>query len=353
MRNGTLTLDTIVKVADALSVKAMITIAESREGDPAKFGPFSIGQIEAGLNHFLASVPPEERESVFEAIVRGGTRAVVTLEEVIKLLIDRNGRGIPIKPKVTANVCDPNRSFYLEAFNLVDPTGLITMMVSYQKLFSQSPLGGLVDEYTRRFNAIRAKVAANPCIANLFVGPSYPVILPQIPEGDYGKAVLEDFILPVVKASYEAAFPGRKFINRREGQLKFNNRREGQFKSQVTIVDERHQQLVTDLTKNPIVGILTLPLQGFSVHAQRQFAKLMPEGISLAGPIEIGVGEALYPKHLSRDNNTPVKDCSAVQWRGSGLSLCFDASDGKLEFDFGYGLGGAYAVSSGALFVRW
>ncbi|OGY45863.1 MAG: hypothetical protein A2731_01950 [Candidatus Buchananbacteria bacterium RIFCSPHIGHO2_01_FULL_39_8] len=292
-------------------------------------------------------------EEVIADILVGDKK--ITVEEVVKLLIDRTGRAISDKSVVTASVCDANRNYHFD--RLVDNHDFVVTLELWQQRFGQKP-GMNAKEFLERIVALKAKIAEDRRIRNL-VGPDaapyFPIILPQIPrqktEGnekaeakqpDYGR-LLEQLLLPAVEASYLAAFPERQFVNYRKGELE----------GQVTIVEERHAKLYADLANGPIVGILfPAALHGFSPFAQRQMVNLMPQGISLAGPIEIGVGEVLYPQHLSRDNNTPVKDCSAVQWQDPSFSLHFSAYDGKLRFAYRYYLGHTDGDFSGAFFVR-
>lgn len=286
----------------------------------------------------LVDAFPRGRSDI-DAVLRGEKE--ITVKDVIRILFDRHGRAIPVKPAISAAVCDANRQYYLDVL----PDGFAVdsaWLAAWQQLFNQS--AGLDEpQFNERLAALRAKVSGDPTVANLLSGPCYPILLPKIKlgEGGYG-AMLENFLLPAVERAYTTAFPDRQFVNCRKGQLA----------DQVTIVDERHEKLVSDLAQGPIPGILCFPLQGFSVHAQRQFAKLLPDCMSLAGPIEIETAEALYSRQLSRDFNTPVKDCSAVHWLDPDCSLCSGAGGGELRFDGGGDLGCADDDYSGGVFVR-
>lgn len=282
-----------------------------------KYGSLTLGNIEALCNMCGGE------ESV-NAIIRGEKK--ITVEEVIRLLVDKNGRCIK-QPQVVSAVCDPNTSFHFDPL----PND-----------FEFQPTGMDVEEFNSRIEVIKVKIAANPQVANLLKGVCYPIVLPQIPvDRDYGM-LLQEILLPLVAKSYETAFPNRRFYNYSEGGLI----------GRVTIIDERHAMLVADLAKGPIVGILTFPLQGFSVDAQCEMAKLMPENISLAGAIEIAVVETMYFKFLSGDCKTLIKDCSAVQTSTRGFSLCFYADGGKFIFDRRGAFTHALSNSSGALFCR-
>jgi hypothetical protein len=260
----------------------------------------------------------------------------ITVEEAIRLLIDKNGRGIP-QPEVTARVCDPNLFSFFD--RLAEDFNLQELVSRFEVLFGKTEI---TNDLGARLNAIKENLLVDPRIANLLNGPYFPIILPQIPKGDYG-TMLESLLLPVVDKAYTEAFPDRKFVNRRGGALA----------GQVKIVDERHAQLIADLENGPIVGIFfPSPLQGFLVKAQRQMANLTPENLSLAGPIEYAVSLALYPKQLARGTNTPYMDCSAVQWCVSSYSLYFIADDDKLSFVRRGDLDYLDADSTGGFFAR-
>ncbi|HLC89982.1 MAG TPA: hypothetical protein VJG65_03400, partial [Patescibacteria group bacterium] len=223
--------------------------------------------------------------------------------------------------------------------------------------FKQNP-GMDVKEFRERIAGIRGTIAANRQIRNLDTpnaAPWFPIILPQIPlqktEGDeeaeakqvdYG-TLLEDTLLLAIEASYIAAYPERQFTNYRKGELV----------GQVTIVEPRHAKLYTDLANGPVVGILfPAALQGFSPFAQREMITLFPESFSLQGSLDSSVAETLYTQQLSRDNNTPLKDCSAVQWRDPDNSLYFGVLDDELGFDYRFSLGAAYDCCAGGVFAR-
>jgi hypothetical protein len=276
-----------------------------------------------------------------KAVLRGEKRII--LEEVIRLLVDRNGRCIPDPEIVTANVRDTNVSYYFD--RLAGDVDYAATLRAWEALFGQKA-GMDAEQFKARIVALKQRVmtwptAEKPQIANLFNGPHFPIILPQLPAWDHG-TIIESKTLSVVERAYLAAFPGRKFINYRANDLA----------GKVTIVDKRHAKLIVDLANGPVPGIICYPLQGFSIHAQRQMAILMPDFISLAGVIESGVATALYPKHLARDGKTPVQDCSAVQWQDAADSLGFSADDGRLDFDYRGNLGDAGDYYSGGFFVR-
>lgn len=80
----------------------------------------------------------------------------------------------------------------------------------------------------------------------------------------------------------------------------------------------------------------------------------LPEVLILSGPLDIAMAFAMYPDILGRDVDTPVYDCSAVNWAApnfSGNSLRFDvdARDGIAYFDHKEDLMAADGSSSGGL----
>ena len=136
MRNGTLTIQAAVDLVTRIGMGAAELISNQHQGDPVKYGGFEMGQIEAILNLFLAEVLPKDREQVLVDIMRTEKRVIVTIEDAIKILVDRNGRCIPIKPEVSAAVCDANRNYRFDAL----PTDFLAgsdWSVRWQKLFSQ------------------------------------------------------------------------------------------------------------------------------------------------------------------------------------------------------------------------
>ncbi|MFH0988081.1 MAG: hypothetical protein V1763_01780 [Parcubacteria group bacterium] len=297
-----------------------------------KYGALDFGQVEALCNK-LGGI-----EKVF-AIVRGERK--VTLADAIQLLVDQNGRCIP-QSSVTASVCDPNKAYFFDRTGTVDFTALAKRA---KKLFGNCVA---VDgkNLEKQFVAIKEMVSNWPTkdrsqIANLFAGPHFPVVLPKRTKDDYGK-VIESTLLPVLAKAYEMAFPGRQFVNYKIGELA----------KQVEIIDDGHRRLWDDLGKGQVAGILCYPMHGFSVDAQRQFSKLMPDFISLAGPYEAIVATSMWPKQLARDFHTPVQDYSAVSWQSPSSSLCLNAPGGKLAFSGRFNLGFAGGNCSGGLFVR-
>ncbi|MFA5358927.1 MAG: hypothetical protein WC310_03875 [Patescibacteria group bacterium] len=281
------------------------------------------------------------------AVLQGDKNVIL---EDICVLVDKNGRCIPQRGVVTANVCDPSADYRFEG--LTGYVNYATIILMWEALFEQKA-GMTPVEFEQRIEAIKQRVAtwsmaSKPQIANLFAGPHFPIILPQLPAGDHG-IIIRNHILPVVERAYLMAFHNGEFTSNRHEDLAENTK----------IVDERHAKLVADLEQGPIPGIMCYPLQGFDIIAQQQMAALMPDFISLAGAIEPGVTLALYPKLLA-GAKTPNQDCSAIRWQPGLLdpstllyiSRSYPDGDDECSFDGPYNLNDVYGHHSGGFFVR-
>jgi hypothetical protein len=252
---------------------------------------------------------PNGREDV-KAVLEG--RKEICLKDVFGLLVDGSGRCIPTANQgvTTALVrARPNPNYRLGRCQASD-FNPVSILERFPSLFGQEPTI-ILEEFVARINALITKITSDKLIKNLLRGAWYPVLTPKIPKGDYG-TVLERNLLPAVKRGYENEFPECTFVSHVEDLEK-----------QVTIVDGRHEQVITDMQSKQLVGIVCYCMQDFPIPAQHQMAELMPDYFSLLGGIDGSVAEALYPNELSWGNSNPTRDCSAVQWRNSGYSLCF------------------------------
>ncbi len=265
-------------------------------------------------------------------------------DDAIEPLFDFMGRAIPRPAAVIGPVSDPDYSYCFRRLpKNHDFSGTLAL---WQKRFGQNP-GMTARDFANRIAWIKARIAFDPRLKNLIgvnAQPYFPLILPRIANGaDYGK-LLKTYLLPAVEASYKAAYPKRSFFDCCPTSLS----------GSVSIIDRRHLGLYCDLmAEGPIVGILfPMALQGFSQYAQFEMAALMPRDVSLQGPLEASVAEALYIKYLARDAKTPTADLSAVQWYYPGCSLSFCTGHRELWFDSTFRFGRADTRSSGGLFVR-
>jgi len=292
-----------------------------------KYGKFTLGEIEALINIL--------GEDVVYALLRGEIE--FEIREVIRKLFDKNGRRIPPKG-LKAAVCDPNKDF-----QLVQPGfGYEERLAQLVRYFPKGTEFPSAEEFKARSEALVDQLRSDKFLANLLSGVYLPICLPRIESGDYGRMLEEVFIASAERA-YKAEFPDRAF----------NNYRKGELSGQVSIISgSRHEKLIAEMGKGPVVGIQFFSLRGFSINASREQMESLPESCLLSGAIDFMTALAMYPDVLAGNWNTPGYLCSANSWRSGGYSLNAEAYDDSLGFDFAGHLAGAYAYfSSGLLFL--
>lgn len=300
-----------------------------------KFKEINLGQIEA----FVTKVGGLEN---FKKILSGELEFKISAKDAavvaaIAKLFDKTGRRI--KPKdLEASICDPNKDFYVEQPKIdytdrlcrgFEGTGLVPFM-------SLADFAGDAD-------ALINELKNDEQYKNLLKGPYFPIIIPKSQLTDLG-AMTEELVGAAEKA-YKKQFPNRPFTNYRKGDLK----------GKVSIIPgSRYSQLFDKLKQESVVGIyFPTALQGYSVDAQREQMSTLPERFILSGPLDAAMAFTMYSDVLGRDGNTPLYDCSAVQWQSSEYSLHFSAYDDDAGFGSGSGLSDAYGrCSGGLLFVK-
>lgn len=293
------------------------------------------GQEEALLRKlWLAGGGENGGKDAIATILRSEMR--IDLVDVSVKLLDVNARAIP-PAKFDFEVVDANKAFY-NTKPTIDLRGIYdTFRAIIPAEFEIVSFDQFVDDY----ETIMRQIGDNKQVANAKNGLCLPIIMPKHEFSDYGH-VLEGIYLEIVKASYLAAFPKRTFENWRRRELN----------GQVTIVNgTRHDCLIGAMRERSVVGVFLLPLQGFSIPADREMIKLFPKEWLLAGAIDTAVAMAAYPATLARDYNVPALDCAAVQWQDPENSLCFDPDDSKLDFD-SRDLGAYGHCSGGVLVLR-
>jgi len=292
----------------------------------AKYGHWTTGQLEALMNTL--------GEENALALLRG--EKAVEFRDVISALFDRNGRRIP--RNLENAVRDANPDFRLEQPAITYGERLARIGEHLQITMTVSAA-----EFEDRCQKLLERLSKDEQSGNVVNGIHLPICIPQTIISDYGQT-LDEVYLEAVGRSYEAQFRGRNF----------NNYRKGNLAKQVTIVPgaTRHEQLVTAMSKSPVLGIyFPNPLQGFSVHAQREQMSTLPEIFLLSGGFDTATAMVAYPDVMARDFNTPGLDMVALQWQGPSRSLCLVARDDRLLFSGGADLGLASVYFSGGLFV--
>lgn len=267
---------------------------------------------------WLAGGGKKGGDAIFMAALQNEVR-IEFVDNSVKL-IDANGRAIP-PAGFKFGVVDANKAFYY-----VQPELDLRAIYNTYRDAIPGDMEIVTYEYFEvEVQAILAELEANRQVANLTKGLYLPIILPKHAFGDYGDA-LGGVYLKMVKCAYEEAFPGRTFENYRKGTLA----------GQVQIVDgTRHDKLIGMMREQSVVGVYTLPFQGFSIPADREMIKMFPDNWLLSGAIDTAMAFAAFPSTLARDYNTPVADCAAVSWQDPGISLCLVPSVGSLVFGSG------------------
>lgn len=277
---------------------------------------------------------PEENLGA-EAVLRGEKRII--LEDIIRLLADQTGRGIPAHLGLTFKACDENRKFYVNQPQWTYREAHALFVDSFPKGTKFLSLA----EFEDRGEAALQKIKADPLTCNFTNRAHMPLLSPQHVVTDEGTS-LQEFYLPVVSQVYKTQFPDREF----------NNYLDGELAGQVTTIPETgHDYFIATSADGPgMFWYFPNPMQGFSVLAQQQSMKLLlPRGFSLAGAIETALGLIGYSKEMAWDYNTPGYDCSAVSFRSSSSSLLFLAFVAYLKFDAYDFLDYAFGLYSGGL----
>jgi len=125
------------------------------------------------------------------------------------------------------------------------------------------------------------------------------VIMVRRETGDVGYHL--EWLLRGLEKSYENIFQNRNFKNLRKGMLK-----------NVSGIDEtsRFREIwQRKFTQHFVALFFPNPLQGFSIYAQREQMKDLPQGFYLSGAIEPMI---MYPDVMARSQYTTHFDLSAM-----------------------------------------
>ncbi|MBU2010394.1 hypothetical protein KKG37_02825 [Patescibacteria group bacterium] len=251
-------------------------------------------------------------------------------------LFDKRGRRI--SEGLQANVCDPNRDFYLKQPKLDSEADYANRVMRLHGCLDVNTTGITAEQFKAETERLLALVRGNSQIVNIVNGVHLPVIMPQLTTTDDLGTALEQY-LEVVGKSYAKDFPDRKSYNHRKGTLA----------KEVGIVDGScHDQLIKLMKQGSVIGIyFPNSLQGYSIYADREQMSDLPEGFILSG-VDIVIAMAMYPDILARDWYASGQDLAALSWQ-SVHSLYFRASDAELNFDITDHLAYAYDNYSGGL----
>ena len=262
---------------------------------------------------------------------------IIILKDVIRELIDHNGRGIPSPLGVTSEVCDEDRTFHIDQPKI----NYYEIRARFIEFFPKGTIFISEAEFEDRAENAKEKILRDAVVSNIFNRAHLALPFPQYVVNDMGDS-LQDFFLPAGKKAYLAQFSSREFRNHRDGQLS----------GKVFIIpDMGHEKFISVMAEKPgMAWYFPNPMQGFSVNAQREaMKKLLPHGFTLAGTIEPVLAMVGYSKYLARDKKTPGIDCSAVSFVSWSGSLGFGAGDGCLGFGDGGDIDGPSGPDSGGL----
>ncbi len=263
-----------------------------------KYGKLTLNQIGALVNRVGGMAGVEDVLS---------HRKRVVLEDVIRLLFDKNGRGIPF-PEMEGGVVDQRPSLTLAKPGL-DYLGRHARL---QEFYGKDARFVSAAEFEDRCGAAIKRMADNSETENLLKGPYFPFVMPQL-RGDLG-TLLDDTMVPAMERSYLAQFPGRKLLYKQNV---------GALAGGVEVVaGTRQERLVEAMNQGPVVGIYFPCLRGFSVVADAEFMAVSPETLILAG-MEVPVIVTAYPEMVGGCYDTPCLDMASLRLRGSEQSICF------------------------------
>lgn len=206
------------------------------------------------------------------------------------------------------------------------------------KYFPKAPLVSK-EEFEARATALMDEVGKDATRRNLLNGVHLPIVLPQLPEGDYGE-LFEKIYIRAVRRSH---------LNRSRSHT-FHNARKGDLARMVCPVEPRHFALVDLMREGPVVGVyFANPLQGFGIEAADRMIKELPQGYSLSGGFDAAVAYAAYPDTLASGTGSVSTVCAALNF-ARGRTLVFHTVDRNLRFDM-WDLEPIDYVSPGLLYI--
>ena len=333
MDHHQVSIEEVARVVYGMGSEAFSKLAGQLPKVGVKFGWQTLGHFEL----FLNQLNPEERE----AVIRGDRK--LTTEEVIRLLIDQNGRGIPAHLGIKSDAKDENAIFTIK--QLTNNYGEIRD--SYVEAFADFPELKFLSasEFEDRSEKKKEMLLADGLISNLVRRAHMPIPTPYFVVNDYGKGkALQEIFLAVLEKMYKKHFPDRNFEN-------YNV----ELKKKVRIIKNTgYDKFIAMMASGPdAVWYFPRALQGFSINAEREAMKiLIGRSLALSGAISTSLAITGNVVEMVGSFNTPGYDCAAVSWESSDFSLYFEASGDELEFDGTDDLGGAHDdYSAGLVFL--
>jgi hypothetical protein len=305
---GEPTMGELLKLWEAFSpAAAWALVNAATHGGGCAYGGFTIGQYGALVNILMAAIHRDDRELAIEEIIARERMETAPFSYALGLMVNRRGTCLP-QLGVGKDIVRRGKSWVL---SLPDPADtevpwFQTADQQYANIFDRGiggyGLKGIGDEISEILRKIEP-------IKHLVNGPAYPLVIPQVPQG-MGYRDFLNWILGYLPAVLHASCDGWKFLDKTKGEFE--------------IGDCRHQALFDRLKAGEVRGVLFPEcFRGWPVTEQYKMEALMPNFISLAGPIEFALMHLLYAPFVSSHKCTLIHDCSAVRLVGRGLTPHF------------------------------
>ncbi len=238
---------------------------------------------------------------------------------------DDNGRRVPGKD---ARVFGSIPSFY---YKLNQPAIDYEVLLNRSKQFNSVPADVTSSDFKSKAEALLEKIKTNEAYANLLKGVKVPFVTGRKARGaDLGEE-LESGLLPGLKESFNARFPGAHF----KAVLQSNTELPGNVS---LALESRYQELISAVEAGAVVGwYFPQALQEFDTQSQRSqmasLSELTGAKVCLSGGIDICAAVAGVPDLLISDEfYAPILCMSAYVHRDPRLVLLLKAYGPHMEF---------------------
>ena len=235
-----------------------------------------------------------------------------------KQLFDEFGRCEPVGLQQAANETS-RRYFQCEPPSL-DLDEIFKRLVRHLG----EPSGLDASQFSERVNTILDDLRGDEATANIANGVYVPFFIPANPEiSDIGFALEEKYMV-AVKNAFAEAQPEYDF----EAQLKSG------FSGKFTVIEgSRHEQLVTRLGDEAVVGVYFPAMAEFSVPAALEKVTQLPEKFLLTGGFDLCAVFVAIPDLLIRENGYPPSLWfTALQGENDKIGYHFEAYGYNLKF---------------------
>jgi hypothetical protein len=233
-------------------------------------------------------------------------------------LLDEHGRCIP--SGLNTEVHQKTRRYFAFTQPEIDYTAIHARISQHLGIAEAISAG----EFEQRSSAILQKLRDDPATRNITEGVSVPFFLPRASYPDYGGS-LDDIYLPAVKGAFSDKHPKYTFVNHHKSGLA----------GKLSVAPgSRHQQLVTAMQREQIVGYFFPCLTEYSIPAALEQTGKLPEQFLLAGGFDtcaalIGSPDLL----LSIKGYPPLLWLAALSGEKENVGYHFEAYGYNLTFN--------------------